>query len=129
MAQVVLSRNAGLDLERLHRFLAEKNPDAAQRAIHTIRGKLRALEQFPRLGPADPDRPGTRQLFMPHGAARYVARYEVVEDTVLVLAIRHMREAGYGDDPPSFAPAELRRAGPAKPPPPAPSSRRRRSQG
>jgi plasmid stabilization system protein ParE len=100
MAQVVLSRNAGSDLERLHRFLAENNPDAAQRAIHIIRRKLRTLEQFPRLGPADPDRPGTRQLYMPYGAAGYVARYEVVEDTVLVLAIRPMREAGYGEDPP-----------------------------
>jgi plasmid stabilization system protein ParE len=100
MAQVVLSRNAGLDLERLHQFLAENNPDAARRAMHTIRDKLRALEQFPRLGPADPDRPGTRQFFMPYGAAGYVARYEVQEDTVIVLAIRHMREAGYGDDVP-----------------------------
>jgi plasmid stabilization system protein ParE len=100
MAQVVLSRNAGLDLERLHRFLAEKNPGAARRAMRTIRDKLRALEQFPRLGPADPDRPGTRQFFMPYGAAGCVARYEVQEDTVIVLAIRHMREAGYGDDVP-----------------------------
>jgi plasmid stabilization system protein ParE len=114
MAQVVLSRNAGLDLERLHRFLAEKNPDAARRAMRTIRDKLRALEQFPRLGPADPDRPGTRQFFLPDGAAGYVARYEVQEDTVVVLAIRHMREAGYGDETPT-------------PPPRAPSSRRRPS--
>ena len=100
MAQVVLSRNAGLDLQRLHRFLAEKNPDAARRAMRAIRDKLRALEQFPRLGPADPDRPGTRQFFMPYGAAGDVARYEVREDTVIVLALRHMREAGYGDDVP-----------------------------
>src|SRR5215213_4254892 len=100
MAQVVLSRNAGLDLQRLHRFLAEKNPDAARRAMRTVRDKLRALEQFPRLGPADPGRPGTRQFFIPYGAAGYVARYEVQEDTVIVLAIRHMREAGYGDDVP-----------------------------
>lgn len=100
MAQVVLSRNAGLDLQRLHRFLAEKNPDAARRAMRTIRDKLRALEQFPRLGPADPDRPGTRQFFMPYDVAGCVARYVVLQDTVIVLAIRHMREAGYGDDVP-----------------------------
>jgi plasmid stabilization system protein ParE len=100
MAQVVLSRNGGLDLQRLHRFLAEKNPDAARRAMRTIRDKLRALEQFPLLGPADPDRPGTRQFFMPYGAAGYVARYVDLGDTVIVLAIRHMREAGYDDDVP-----------------------------
>jgi plasmid stabilization system protein ParE len=100
VAQVVFSRKARVSLERLHNFLAEKNPDAAQRAIDTIRDRLRALEQFPRLEPVDPDRPDVRQLFMPFGAAGTIARYRIVEDVVLVLAVRHMREAGYGDDLP-----------------------------
>ena len=112
--QLVYSRNAVANLERLHRFLAEKNPEAARRAIGTILDKLKTLEQFPRLGPVDPDRPGVRQFFGPFGAAGYVARYRLVEDDVIVLAIRHMREAGYGDDLPT-------------PPPQVPSSRRRRS--
>ena len=111
MAQVVYSRRARVSLERLHDFLAEKNPDAARRAIDTILEKLRALEQFPRLGPVDPDRPDVRQLFMPFGSAGYVARYRIREDVVLVLAVRHMREAAYGDDLPT--------------PPPQPSRRRR----
>jgi plasmid stabilization system protein ParE len=96
VAQVVYSRNAIANLERLHGFLATKNPDAARRAIDTILERLRALEQFPRLGPVDPERPEVRQLFMPFGAAGYVARYRIVEDTVVVLAVRHMREAGWG---------------------------------
>jgi plasmid stabilization system protein ParE len=114
--QVVYSRNAVANLERLHRFLTEKNPEAARRAIDTVLGKLKALERFPRLGPVDPDRPGVRQVFMPFGAAGCVARYRIIEDqdTVIVLAVRHMREAGDGDDLPT-------------PPPQAPSSRRRRS--
>lgn len=114
MAQVVYSRQASGSLERLHAFLAEKNPDAARRAIDTILRKLRALEQFPRLGPVDPDRPNVRQLFMPFGDAGTVARYRIAGDIVVVLAIRHMREAGYGDDLPT-------------PPPRGRSSRRRRS--
>ena len=114
MPQVVYSRNAVANLERLHRFLAEKNPEAAQRAIDTILDKLKGLERFPRLGPVDPDRPDVRQLFMPFGAAGYVARYRIIEDKVVVLSVRHMREAGYGDDLPTA-------------PPQAPSSRRRRS--
>ena len=114
MAQVVISRKARRNLERLHDFLAEKSPAAAQRAIDTIRARLRALEQFPRLGPVDPDRPDVRQFFMPFGAAGYVARYRIVEDFVVVLAVRHVREAGYGDELPT-------------PPPRARSSRRRRS--
>jgi plasmid stabilization system protein ParE len=114
MAQVVFSPNAASNLERLHRFLAEKNPDAAARAIKTIVDRLGALARFPHLGPVDPDRPDVRQFFIRFGAAGYVARYRVLDDTVTVLAIRHMREAGYADEAPT-------------PPPRAPSSRRRRS--
>ena len=114
MAQVVYSRNAASNVERLHRFLAEKNPDAAARAVNTILDRLAILARFPRLGPVDPDRPDRRQLFIKFGSAGYVARYSVLGETVTVLAIRHMREAGYLEEPP-------------KPPPRAPSSRRRRS--
>jgi plasmid stabilization system protein ParE len=114
MAQISYSRNAISSLDRLHRFLAEKNPDAAARAINTIVDRLAAFEDLPRLGPVDQDRPDLRQLFIPFGAAGYVARYRISGDTVIVLAIRHMREAGYVDTP-------------STPPPRAPSSRRRRS--
>jgi plasmid stabilization system protein ParE len=117
MAQISYSRNAISSLDRLHRFLAEKNPDAAARAINTIVDRLASLEDFPRLGPVDPDRPDFRQLFIPFGAAGYVARYRVSGNTVIVLAVRHVREAGFLPEP-TAAP---------KPPPRAPSSRRRRS--
>ena len=88
--------------------------DAAARAVNVIVDRLGALARFPHLGPVDPDRPDTRQLFNTFGAAGYVARYRVLDDTVTVLAIRPMREAGYAEEPP-------------KPPPRDPSSRRRRS--
>jgi plasmid stabilization system protein ParE len=114
MAQVVFSRNAASNLERLHRFLAEKNPDAAARAVNAIVDRLRSLARFPLGGPVDPDRPDARQLFIRFGAAGYVVRYRVLDDTVTVLAIRHMREVGYAEEP-------------SKPPPRARSSRRRRS--
>jgi plasmid stabilization system protein ParE len=114
MAQVVYSRNAISNLDRLHRFLAARNPEAAARAVNTILDRLKTLKRVPRLGPADPERPDIRELFMPFGAAGYVARYRVLGGTVVVLAVRHMREAGYSEPPPT-------------PPPPAPSSRRRRS--
>jgi plasmid stabilization system protein ParE len=100
VAQIVYSPTAIASLERLYDFLVEKNPDAAQRAIGTILRKLRALEQFPHLGPVDVERPDVRQLFMPFGAAGYVARYRIADDSVVILAIRHTREAGYGDDLP-----------------------------
>jgi plasmid stabilization system protein ParE len=95
MAQVVYSQNSIANLEGLHRFLAEKNPEAATRALRTIRDRMRMLARFPRLGPVDPEQPDYRQLFIPFGAAGYVARYRVEGRLVVVLAIRHMREAGY----------------------------------
>ncbi len=95
MAQVVYSPNAITNLEGLHRFLAEKNPEAAIRALRTIRDRMRTLSRFPRLGPVDPEQPDYRQLFIPFGASGYVARYRVEGRLVVVLAVRHMREAGY----------------------------------
>ena len=95
MAQVVYSPNAIANLERLHRFLAERNPDAAARAIRVVRDRLRTLSRFPRLGPVDPEQPDDRELFIRFGAAGYVARYRVEGRIVVILAIRHMREAGY----------------------------------
>jgi len=79
----------------LHRFLAVKNPDAAARAMRAIRAKLRMLARFPRLGPAEPDNPNHRELFIKFGAGGYVARYRLDERTVVIVAIRHAAEAGY----------------------------------
>lgn len=95
IAQVIYSPNAIANLEGLHRFLAEKNPEAATRALRTIRDRMRTLSRFPRLGPVDPEQPDYRQFFIPFGASGYVARCRVEGRLVVVLAIRHMREAGY----------------------------------
>lgn len=95
MAQVVYSRNSLANLERLYRFLAEKNPGAAARAIRTIREKIKFLARHPRLGRIDSERPEYRELLIPFGDAGYVARYRLDDKTVVVLAVRHAREAGY----------------------------------
>lgn len=100
MAQVVYTPNAVRNLERLHGFLQQKNPDAAARAITTIRNRVRLLSQFPKLGKVDSDYPIYRELFITFGAAGYVARYYFDDDDlVVVLAIRHMREVGYSTAP------------------------------
>ena len=95
MAQIVYSRNGLANLERLYRFLAEKNPDAAARAIETIRDKIKVLVRHPRLGRLDSERPDYRELLVPFGESGYVARYRLDGQTVVILAIRHAREAGY----------------------------------
>lgn len=95
VAQIVYSRNGLANLERLYRFLAEKNPDAAARAIRTIRDKIKVLSRHPRLGRIDSEQSDYRELLIPFGDAGYVARYRLDGGTVVILAIRHAREAGY----------------------------------
>src|SRR5258708_28754958 len=91
MAQVVFSRNAASNLDRLYRFLSEKNPQAAARAIMTILERLGTLSSFPRIGRVDPERSDTRKLFMPLGATGYVARYRLNVGVVNLLAVRILR--------------------------------------
>jgi len=45
--------------------------------------------------PADDLDPEHRELLIPFGASGYVIVYEVYADSVLVLAVRHQKEAGY----------------------------------
>lgn len=98
MAQIVYSRNAVANLERLHRFLAEKNADAASRAIRTIRDKLKIFSRHPRLGRIDAEQPDYRELLIAFGDSGYAARYRLDGRIVVVLAVRHAREAGYHVD-------------------------------
>jgi plasmid stabilization system protein ParE len=95
MPQIVYSPNALSNLERLFQFLADKNSDAAQRAIHTIHARIKTLSRFPKLGRVDPELPDYRELFIVFGATGYVARYRSDGTLIVILAIRHMREAGY----------------------------------
>ena len=98
MAQVIYAPNAIKNLQRLHQFLAGKNPAAAARAIATIRDRMKLLARFPEMGKVDAEHPDFRELFITFGAAGYVTRYRFDGDLVVVLAIRHMREAGYSTD-------------------------------
>ncbi|MFI4999561.1 MAG: type II toxin-antitoxin system RelE/ParE family toxin [Reyranellales bacterium] len=95
MPQIIYSRNALPNLESLYRILVDKNPDAALRAIQTIRTKVKTLSRLPRLGRIDPEQPDYRELLIAFGAAGYFARYRPDAKLVVILAIRHMREAGY----------------------------------
>lgn len=101
MPRLILTEGAVRSLERVRDFLAEKSPEAAQRAGQAIAAKLLALETTPAMGrpfvmepdPSDP----WRELPIPFGDSGYIALYrlDVAADAVIVLAIRHQREAGY----------------------------------
>ncbi len=96
MPRLNWSSQALLDVQHLYRFLASKNVDAARRAVKTIRQGVKLLGQQPGIGRPIEDMPDEfRELVIDFGDSGYVARYRLDADEVVILAVRHQREAGY----------------------------------
>ena len=99
---VELSPTAEDDLERLFEFLIERSEtsedlDRAQAAIDAIRAAAQhrlAITPFSFRKAAQ--NPAQRELIIPFGGTGYVALYEIVSTSkVVVLAVRHQREEDY----------------------------------
>lgn len=97
MARLVYSEQALADLERLTDFLIEINPALAAETIELIEEAVNLLKRHPLIGRPVEDE--LRELLISRGRSGYVALYSLEENhhAVLVLAIRHQREAGYGE--------------------------------
>ncbi len=96
MPQVIWTRNAARAVQRLHQFLATKDPAVAQRAMRAIRAGVNVLIEQPRLGrPVDDLDVEFREWLIDFGDSGYVLPYRVDEDGVAILTVRHQREAGY----------------------------------
>jgi plasmid stabilization system protein ParE len=81
---------------RLHDFRAPKNPAAAKRAIKAIRQGIKALGKHPEIGrPVEEMPPEFREWVIEFGQGAYVALYRYDGKEVVILAVRHGREAGY----------------------------------
>ena len=65
------------DIQRLREFIAEKNPDAAQRISVQLIGHIQSLVDRPRIGHPLEDLPGVREWV----ARDYVVHYLVVAST------------------------------------------------
>jgi plasmid stabilization system protein ParE len=95
MPRLIWSPAALLDVQRLYRFLAPKNPDAAQRAVRAIRQGVKLLEQQAGVGrPVDDLPEGFREWLIDFGDSGYVVRYHLGQDAVTLLAVRHQKELG-----------------------------------
>jgi addiction module RelE/StbE family toxin len=95
LAQLIYSNQALADLERLTDFLVETVPTAAIETVDLITEAIEILENHSLVGrPAEQD---MRELVISRGVTGYLALYSYDEahDIVLILAIRHQREAGY----------------------------------
>ncbi|WP_398479940.1 type II toxin-antitoxin system RelE/ParE family toxin [Tardiphaga sp.] len=89
-----LSRAALADLERLQSFLADRNANAAQRAIFEIIRGIDSLTSFPGRGtPAG--HAGLRDLWVPFGRSAYLIRFShnAVTGETTIARIWHAREA------------------------------------
>jgi plasmid stabilization system protein ParE len=90
------SQPALLDVVRLHAFLAPKSRDAAQRAVKAIRQGVKALAKHPGIGrPVDEMPLEFREWVIEFGSGAYVALYHYDGKQIVILAVRHGREAGY----------------------------------
>ena len=96
MPQLIWSPAALRDVDRLYRFLADKNPVAARRAVKIIREGMNILETQPAAGrPVQDMDPEFREWFITFGGSGYVALYRLHGERAVILAVRHQREAGY----------------------------------
>ena len=98
MAKVVLTRKAAEQLAAFRSFYSESDPVVGERAVAAILVALRRLETHPAAGRPHMDAPDLRELVIPFGRSGYVALYRADGQRVVVLAIRHQREAGYDND-------------------------------
>ena len=96
MPQLIWSPEALLDIQRLYRFLAVNNPDAARRAVKAIRGEVKILAISPELGrPASEMEPEFREWLVDFGDSGYIALYRYDGHTAVIVAVRHQKELGY----------------------------------
>lgn len=90
--EVRFAEGADDDLVRLFSFLADKDPDAAERALAAIRKGLSLAAAMPfSCRRAAPD-VALRECVITFGHAGYVAVFEIADDHILILAIRNQRE-------------------------------------
>lgn len=96
MSQLIWTQQALSDVQRLYRFLAEKDLNAARNAVKEIRAGVRILESQTQLGrPVEELGTDFREWLIKFGNTGYVVLYRIDGDLTVLLAIRHQREIGW----------------------------------
>ena len=101
--RVLLTREAEADLERLFDFVLERelartggNLELAEQAIVAIRAGVATLKTSPFTCRKVSQSPFLRELIIPFGHSGYVALFDIVDPTdVVVSAVRHQLEDDY----------------------------------
>lgn len=98
MPQVIVSASARRDLQRLHDFLKTKNAQAAKKAAAILFRGIQQLQDLPEIGRKVAYLPlPWQELILEFGGSGYVMlyRYDTLADRIVILQIRHQKEAGY----------------------------------
>ena len=97
--RVVLIPGARQDLLRLYQCLDDNDPVAGAKARKASRRSFEYLANFSfNSRKATDNDPTLRKIIVPFGKAGYVALFEIHnEETAVILAARHQREADYFD--------------------------------
>jgi plasmid stabilization system protein ParE len=96
MSRLIWSPAALSDVKRVYDFLKPKDLDAAKRAVKAIRQGVRVLEKQSGVGrPVEDMDDEFRDWIIDFGDSGYVVRYQVGQQSVAVLAVRHQKEVGF----------------------------------
>ena len=103
MYQVVFSREANENLERLFEYLFERELDSATGDLDIPAQAIQAIQQACKFREVSPfscrkigSSPFARELIVPFGSTGYVVLYEIrAPQRVHIGAIRHQRESDY----------------------------------
>ena len=96
MSRLIWTPAVLLDLQRLYRFLAEKNVSTAKRGVRAIREGMKVIIKQPGIGrPVEDMEPEFREWLIDFGESGYVVLYRYDGENAAVLAVRHQRELGY----------------------------------
>ena len=95
MTRIILAPSLRADFDRIFDFLFEHAPDYAALRIEAIIEAIDILVTSPLIG--RPVAFGQRELIISTGASGYLAlyRYDPMQDTVFILAVRSQRERDY----------------------------------
>lgn len=98
MPRLIWAPPALLDVQRLYRFMANQNAEAASKAVKAIREGVKVLTLQPGIGRPTVDMaPEYREWLIDFGHSGYVTLYRYEGDSVTILAVRHQKEVGYQD--------------------------------
>lgn len=95
MTRIELAPEVFDDFDRFFDHIAQYDPGSAPERIGATVDAIQILSHSPQIG--RPVQGGKRELVIGRASRGYVAQYHYIEaiDTVLVLAVRSQREAGF----------------------------------